>query len=258
MGSMNCAYLFAWNSKPEMFDDYIDCIEEFEKTGKCILGWRCNTKKIRPGDRIFLIKIGKHPKGIIGSGIALTDPADGGIEIELDTLLNSDKHILNITYLQKGPLSKQNWTPQVNGVSIRSGLVQKLEEKWSDFLRIQEKVYSLPTSITYTQETYLEGAANQVLQTRYERNPQARAECLKHYGFSCSVCDFNFEKHYGKLGKSFIHVHHLEPIAMIGKEYKINPVEDLRPVCPNCHAMLHKRTPQLTIEELKELLIKRG
>ena len=207
---------------------------------------------------MFLIKLGKQPKGIIGSGIALTVPTDGGIDIKLDTLLNSDKNILNITSLQEGYLSEQNWTPQLNGISIKTGLVQTLEVKWSDFLRKQGKVYDLSISTTTsTQETYIEGAVNQVLQTRYERNPQARVDCLKHYGFSCSVCDFNFEKHYGRLGKSFIHVHHLIPIAIIGKEYKINPIEDLRPVCPNCHAMLHKRDPQLTIEELKELLLKR-
>ncbi|NLO69847.1 MAG: HNH endonuclease, partial [Porphyromonadaceae bacterium] len=53
-------------------------------------------------------------------------------------------------------------------------------------------------------------------------------------------------------GKDFIHVHHLRQVATIGKEYEVNPVKDLRPVCPNCHAMIHRRSEPYTIEEIKE------
>ena len=59
------------------------------------------------------------------------------------------------------------------------------------------------------QKVYTEGTPNQVLVTKYERNPFARKTCIDHYGLSCSVCEFNFENEYGELGKDFIHVHHL-------------------------------------------------
>ena len=68
------------------------------------------------------------------------------------------------------------------------------------------------------------------------------------------VCDFDFQKTYGKIGKNFIHVHHLTKVEDIGNKYEVNPINDLRPVCPNCHSMLHKQEPPLTIEELKLLL----
>ncbi|MBL7811124.1 MAG: HNH endonuclease [Bacteroidetes bacterium] len=68
------------------------------------------------------------------------------------------------------------------------------------------------------------------------------------------VCDFDFQKTYGKIGKNFIHVHHLIKVADIGSKYEVNPIKDLRPVCPNCHSMLHKKEPPLTIEELRLLL----
>ena len=68
------------------------------------------------------------------------------------------------------------------------------------------------------------------------------------------VCDFNFEKVYGSIGYQFIHVHHLNPMATNKQENKVNPIDDLRPVCPNCHSMLHKDNPPLTIEELKAKL----
>ena len=59
---------------------------------------------------------------------------------------------------------------------------------------------------------------------------------------------------YGEVGKEFIHVHHLKEIASIGENYQINPLTDLRPVCPNCHAMLHRKNPAYTIEELQNLI----
>ncbi len=91
----------------------------------------------------------------------------------------------------------------------------------------------------------------------YERNPIARQQCIDHYGFKCVICDFDFEEAYGEIGKSFIHVHHLMEISSIGKEYSIDAISDLRPVCPNCHAMLHKKKPAYTIEEIK-LNLKNG
>lgn len=86
----------------------------------------------------------------------------------------------------------------------------------------------------------------------YERNQDARIECLREWKTVCVVCGFDFEKVYGDLGKGFIHVHHLKPLSEIGETYEIDPINDLRPVCPNCHAMLHRSDPVLTIEKLIE------
>jgi predicted HNH restriction endonuclease len=88
----------------------------------------------------------------------------------------------------------------------------------------------------------------------YERNPAARRACIAHYGTGCSVCGFNFGQVYGDLGEGYIHVHHLRDLATIGTEYEVDPIADLRPVCPNCHAMLHRETPAMSIEELKEII----
>ena len=98
---------------------------------------------------------------------------------------------------------------------------------------------------------FFEGATRQVLINRYERNPVARAKCIEHHGCRCSVCGFDFEKIYGERGEGFIHVHHLKPLSDIGAEYQIDPIADLRPVCPNCHAMIHHGGDMLSIEELR-------
>jgi len=99
-----------------------------------------------------------------------------------------------------------------------------------------------------------EGAAFDVVQTRYERDPVARKKCIAHHGHVCAVCKMRFVETYGELGKDFIHVHHLNPLADAGGEHEVDPISDLIPVCPNCHAMLHRRTPPFSIEELRKKL----
>lgn len=272
--SIQNSYLFVWN--PNKWSQWIDPnnepyieknIEELKNTGKVTLMWSCRShKSIRPGDRAFLARVGSTPRGIFASGKVVSEPflsqhwsgEDKDVPrvlIEFDTLLNPEKEpILTVENLDKGNLSKQTWTPQSSGISIRPEVADELEEEWFEFLITQNIRYSPFSETTDTTITYIEGSATQVTQTRYERNIYARKECLKHYGYSCSVCDFNFERFYGSLGYKFIHVHHLTQVATIKQEYKVNPIQDLRPVCPNCHSMLHKQNPPLTIDELKDII----
>jgi 5-methylcytosine-specific restriction protein A len=98
---------------------------------------------------------------------------------------------------------------------------------------------------------YVEGARKQVRVNAYERDSRARKVCLDHHGRSCVVCGINFEARYGKLGKGFIHVHHLKPLALTDGEYHLDPIVDLRPVCPNCHAMLHRGKRLLSVDRLR-------
>lgn len=139
----------------------------------------------------------------------------------------------------------------------QSGASAKLNRKIYDkYLRLLN--YKLIKPI-YPDEVdseieYSEGKTKKVLINSYERNPIARKKCLEHYGLNCQVCGFNFEETYGEIGKDFIHVHHKIDISTIGNEYSINPINDLIPVCPNCHSMLHKKKPAYTIEEIKDLL----
>ena len=107
-------------------------------------------------------------------------------------------------------------------------------------------------------EQYTEGAVRQVLTNAYERDEKARRAAIKHHGCICKVCNFSFEFAYGSIGKNFIHVHHVVPLSSIGKEYVVNPKTDLVPVCPNCHAMIHRKSPPFLIEELRALRLSLG
>jgi 5-methylcytosine-specific restriction enzyme A len=120
---------------------------------------------------------------------------------------------------------------------------------WHEGILISQTVTVYPDELDKP-ETLFEGIKKTVSVNSYERNQIARTKCIEHYGVQCVVCGFDFEETYGDIGTDFIHVHHLTQLSDIGQGYEVNPVKDLRPVCPNCHAMLHKRNPPYTIEEL--------
>jgi 5-methylcytosine-specific restriction enzyme A len=102
---------------------------------------------------------------------------------------------------------------------------------------------------------YAEGSTKRISVNAYERNPQARRDCIAHYGVTCQVCGFDFEAVYGpELGRGYIHVHHLVSLSKVTEEYEVDPINDLRPVCPNCHVMLHRRSETTTIEHLKDAM----
>ena len=126
---------------------------------------------------------------------------------------------------------------------------------------ILAKEYPYDMSLDYPDEVsnvFREGGCRTVTINAYERDPEARAACLRHYGTCvCQICGFDFATVYGSIGLEFIHVHHLRPVAVIGHSggYIIDPAIDLLPVCPNCHAMLHTRKPEpLTPGEMKQIM----
>jgi predicted HNH restriction endonuclease len=115
-------------------------------------------------------------------------------------------------------------------------------------------IEKLPTEEPFDEkQLYKEGKVVQVFVNRFERNQKARVECIRHHGDSCFVCGFNFGLSYGDTAKGFIHVHHKTQLSNIGKEYEIDPIKDLVPLCANCHSVIHLTNPMLTVEELKKL-----
>jgi 5-methylcytosine-specific restriction protein A len=101
---------------------------------------------------------------------------------------------------------------------------------------------------------YAEGAQKRVVVNAYERSTRARRACIAHHGSSCAVCGMNFRDKYGEMGEGFIHVHHTRALAFTRRAYRVDPVRDLLPVCPNCHAMLHATTPPLDLDELRKIV----
>lgn len=105
-------------------------------------------------------------------------------------------------------------------------------------------------------EQYHEGHVRSVKVNIFERSSIARGKCIEHHGDSCLICGLNFGEKYGELGKGFIHIHHLKPLHSIRQDYVVDYKKDLIPVCPNCHAIIH-RIPggeEMSIEKIREIL----
>tara|TARA_B110000114_G_scaffold184604_1_gene228750 strand:+ start:102 stop:911 length:810 start_codon:yes stop_codon:yes gene_type:complete len=265
-------FLFAWNPNRWDWEDLQESIEHLEKVGYVERRWSCgNSKSIRKGDRVFLIRLGNEPRGIMGSGYAKSsyyvaphwdgteNKTTNYIDIEFDILINPKENKLfdkeSLESIDKNNL--QQWFPQQSGISIKEEVLESLESNWFNFIKENKYIKNSFVSndvTTQFKKTYKEGKSKDIIQTRYERNPEARKRCLKYFGYSCKVCSYDFEKHFGEIGKGFIHVHHINQISEIGKEYEVDPIKDLIPVCPNCHAMIHSKRPAFTIEKIKEII----
>lgn len=118
---------------------------------------------------------------------------------------------------------------------------------------IDSEQHIIPEEI-YPKETLYEGSVKSITINAYERNSVAREKCILNYGCTCTACGLNLADMYGEVAQGYIHIHHLRQLADIHTKYEVDPIQDLRPVCPNCHAIIHMKSPSYTIDEIKELI----
>lgn len=146
----------------------------------------------------------------------------------------------------EAPWKIANFTPE-----LQNRQLQRIGRDWFSVSDVAAKW--LPEEVG-SDDALIEGATSTVLVNRYERNAAARSKCIAHYGVQCFVCGFNFESRYGELGKGYIHVHHIVPLAQTRGEYEVDPIKDLLPVCANCHAMIHSTRPERTVDQIRSSL----
>lgn len=212
--------------------------------------WRIsqNWNYIRPGDEAFLYS-GNNGYGILGYAIVENvNKSARSVTLEFD--FNRCQMLLD------SPIK----------ASLVRGWIKNIRKSPASLEHCSEYLYpilpwnlnaSFPEEISFDL-SYREGLKTQVYVNRYERDPNARLQCIKEYGTRCSVCNIDLSEVYGTVMKGFIHVHHLVPLSSVPEKYEMIPSRDLRPVCPNCHAAIHRRRPPYTIEEAKELIARRS
>ena len=91
-----------------------------------------------------------------------------------------------------------------------------------------------------TERELTEGERKHTEFERLHRNPALRQACINRYGYQCQCCGMNFADVYGEqLGARFIEVHHLQMLSTYDESRPQDYVENLVPLCANCHAMIH-------------------
>ncbi|HEU5406516.1 MAG TPA: HNH endonuclease [Nitrospira sp.] len=230
-----------------------------------LLGWRSVKAEFVPGafaqDLIDEMGAAGEGEKIAFQGVAKCLVES---EMSLEVRLNG---------VQVDPLDFNSWPARAKSVEIRvrghpfDRTTSDRERDYKEVLTVTEGSLALVLALVAEPDLggpedpiemdvagYPEGAVMQVVTNRYERDTRNRALSIATHGAKCAVCGLEFESVYGDIGAGYIHVHHLVPLSMLGQDYKVNPTTDLIPVCPNCHAMLHRERPPLTIEALQARL----
>jgi 5-methylcytosine-specific restriction protein A len=173
----------------------------------------------------------------------------------------------NLHYGKLGRLIGQelNWIPLPKFVVNVLVDFEKPEREWLWIMKpevsealeklglVGEEVPTIPEEINEA-EPIFEGALKKVVVNAYERSNVARAKCLHHYGCKCVVCGTILSEIYGEIAQGFIHVHHIKQLSEVNAKYQVDPILDLLPVCPTCHAIIHLRKTPYLIEEVKQLM----
>jgi 5-methylcytosine-specific restriction protein A len=261
---MQRTFLLTWNPNNWPWNSLDDDLRELRFGRVFQSGWSCGNRRDLPqGSRVFLMKLGKLPdssKGLIASGIAVTRPFeyqhwDEGRENDVALYVDVEFDNLELQPIVPLPALRAlspsfKWTPQRSGIEIPLQLATALEEKWAT---VPAPILPLPEQLP-SGERFSEGVARTIRVNAFERSKVARDACVKHYGPSCLACGMDFERIYGPPGRGFIHVHHVVPLSEVGEGYEVDPISDLRPLCPNCHAVAHMKDPPYTVEELEKII----
>ena len=69
----------------------------------------------------------------------------------------------------------------------------------------------------------------------------------------CEACGFDFASFYGDRGRGFAECHHKIPLSELLPDQPTR-LQDLAIVCANCHRMIHRSRPWLTVSEVRGLV----
>ena len=178
-------------------------------------------------------------------------------------LKNIEEHYIfeneYIASLFKKDLCTKDYTIEDIIINLTSFLQEDLYRLLNTIFQNKQSILKEEIEIDYNVDKYyIEGAKKLVFENKYERNTEARQKCIEHYGAKCQICGFDFAKVYGEEFEGKIEVHHRVPLSEIKKEYIVDPIKDLIPVCSNCHLILHsKPNGTYTVEEVIEIIEKR-
>jgi 5-methylcytosine-specific restriction protein A len=74
----------------------------------------------------------------------------------------------------------------------------------------------------------------------------------------CQACMFEYRSKYGELGDGYIEVHHLDPLSerpeLEWSEQLRTSIGGVTVLCADCHRMIHRKRPALSLQELRETI----
>jgi predicted HNH restriction endonuclease len=253
-------YLLTWNPDAWTWTDLDEDLAKIKENGFFEGTWSCGlTKSIQVDDRVFLLRQGKEPRGIIASGHATStyyvdthwdsEKAALGvtaqyIRVRFDQLFDPFDQIIPRSQLDIGVLASMHWDSQMSGTRIPSDVASELELEWQELAR------QLPTADEF--EPYaVEGLVTETIRYNRGRSGALKKQALEMANGVCAACGTDFKKVLKGKGVRVLQVHHVEQLASTDTP-RLTRLSDLAVVCANCHMLIHSNpTIAIPVEKLK-------
>jgi len=143
-------YLITWNPNNWQWEDLPATAEKVWRGERVRDTWTAASRKIRPGDRLFLLRQGVEPRGITATATALSEVRIGPhfdperaakgdtrpfVEIEWDVvLIPEESRVLPRSRLDANDMAGVYWNTQMSGIAIADDVASALEEAWQKHL----------------------------------------------------------------------------------------------------------------------------
>ncbi|WP_461186890.1 HNH endonuclease [Arthrobacter sp. Z4-13] len=261
------AVILGWNPNRQNRWDYRAVVEQVAESGRFLDRWRVGrNRNIGAGTEAWLVLQGSSDAGtgLIGHGTVMSeafeavrpddpDATEWYVSVAFDALLPLGEQIRPDLLSAAVPAVLWHDAISRSTLAVPPAAGPGLRQLWRDHgPAAMEPLLLIPGACP-------PDAVSTVEVNRYEHNPDARRVCLAFHGTACAACGFSFEAAYGDSGTGFIDVHHVVPPAMLEGGYQLDPITDLVPLCPNCHAMVHRAVgPARTVSELRNIIAASG
>jgi 5-methylcytosine-specific restriction protein A len=265
------AYLLTWNPKNWPWADLPEIARKLSEGVPVEQRWSCgNSRTIPVGSRVFLLRQGVEPKGVIASGWVTQPPfpephwdaerATRGdeafyVRFAADALINPDvEQPLDVRGMLSGPLTELQLDAPASGNSIPDHVAAALSDVWAAHLGKTDAGLGKGDP----ELAALEGEERRRFVHHRARERALRGAKLNQARSAsmdgrlrCEVpgCGFDFEAVYGSVGAGFAHIHHLRPLAEATAP-TVTKLADLAIVCANCHSIIHRGGACRPIETL--------
>ncbi|MCC3273440.1 restriction endonuclease [Arthrobacter zhangbolii] len=258
--------LLVWDTgRPDAWaSGYGPAVAAVAATGES--SWRCPPAQnlqapAAPGDEVWLFAAGSTAGGgLLGHGFvpgeadATGGPAAGSAgagQIRFDLLLPLGEH-LPVADLRTA-VPEVGWGALRTGGTVPPAGLPPLRRAWSVHLASLDLAHTDPLApLPGTTDPRVRSARPV---NRYEHDAAARRVCLAFHGGSCAACGIVPRERYGPGAEHVLQIHHLLPGADLSDGYELDPVSDLVPLCPTCHAVAHTRVPvPYTPAEVRRML----
>ena len=235
--------------------DHQAVVKRVAESGRAMERWCLEHRPdVSPATEAWLLLHGNEAgAGLIGHAVVVSEPyqlagtGEWFIALAVDALLPLGEQIRPGILAEALP--RDHWA-KAGGPSLVA-----LPPSYEPALRRLWRAYG-PTTAGRAEVgggTLPPDAVSTVQVSRFERDPDARRICLAFHGTSCAACGFSFESAYGGSAPEALAVHHVVPPEMLHSGYQLDPIADLIPLCPNCHAVAHSVNPPRTVSELQNM-----